>query len=145
MVTAETRQDFVDLYLMKYFAKDDTIYDKMIEGVRCTTTHFMLAFLTPKTAPLMAFASPKVTAEDFLRNCKFFDDDYDELTRIKAVGFFKEMVCQFSNKERQLLLKFITGQSRLTQKIEIEVDNDFENGQYPMGHTCGWTLSMPPY
>ena len=77
MVTAETRQDFVDLYLIKYFAKDDAIYDKMIEGVRCTTTHFMIAFLTPKTAPLMAFAYPKVSAEDFLRYCKFLVDEYD--------------------------------------------------------------------
>ena len=85
----------------------------MIDGVRSTTTRFGLGFLTPKSAPLMAFASPKVSAEDFLRNCKL-EENYDNPTQKNAVSHFKEMIRQFSNKERQLLLKFITGQSRLT-------------------------------
>lgn len=59
------------------------------------------------------------------------------------------MIRDFSNKERQMLLKFITGSSRLgpNRKIYLNLDYDDENvdNRYPVGHTCGESVDIYNY
>ena len=60
------------------------------------------------------------------------------------------MVRDFTDKERQLLLKFITGSSRLgpTRRITLNVEeygDDENDSAYPVGHTCGESCDVQLY
>ena len=60
------------------------------------------------------------------------------------------MVEEMENKDRQLLLKFMCGRSRLEpgskQRIDFKNDRDMgENARLPIGHTCGNSMDMPRY
>jgi HECT-domain (ubiquitin-transferase) len=58
------------------------------------------------------------------------------------------MIRDFSNKERQLLLKFITGSSRLgpNRHVNLNFDNDSDcDNRYPVGHTCGESVDIFNY
>jgi hypothetical protein len=56
------------------------------------------------------------------------------------------MVREFTFNERQLLLKFITGSSRLgpTRIIEVEISYNARNS-YPIAHTCGESVELVNY
>lgn len=58
------------------------------------------------------------------------------------------MIRDFSNKERQMLLKFITGSSRLGPNrhvyLNLDYDGDYDH-RYPVGHTCGESVDIYNY
>ena len=59
---------------------------------------------------------------------------------------FRQMIRDFSNKELQLLIKFITGSSRLGPNRQIYVSVEGEGDErYPIGHTCGESVDCPTY
>ena len=71
----------------------------------------ILRHLTVQAASDVAFSTPKVSSDELLSRIKFNDDAFKfPITR----QLFEKMIKEFSNKERQLLLKFVTGSSRLT-------------------------------
>ena len=58
------------------------------------------------------------------------------------------MIRDFSNKERQLLLKFITGSSRLGPNRHVNLNLDYDtdcDNRYPVGHTCGESVDIFNY
>lgn len=56
------------------------------------------------------------------------------------------MCREFTNKELQLLIKFITGSSRLGPNRQIYVSPESEDdSKYPIGHTCGESVDVPNY
>lgn len=56
------------------------------------------------------------------------------------------MIRNFSNHERSALLKFITGSSRLSNsRIRISVYDCKSDGEFPIGHTCGYSCDCPAY
>lgn len=61
---------------------------------------------------------------------------------------FRKMIKDFSNKERQLLLKFITGSSRLGPNRRINLNLEYYHDcdeRYPVGHTCGESVDIYNY
>jgi hypothetical protein len=55
------------------------------------------------------------------------------------------MMRDFSNRELQMLIKFITGSARLSATRVITVNFQNEDGGYPIGHTCGESVDLPNY
>jgi len=52
---------------------------------------------------------------------------------------------EMANEDRQLLLKFMSGRSRLQPGVEQRIDmkeNDNDN-RLPIGHTCGNSMDLP--
>jgi len=68
---------------------------------------------------------PRISAEDILNRF-----GYDESILSVTIEHFKRMVREFSNKERQLLLKFITGSSRLTNSGQVFYVNDIGQHEF---------------
>jgi len=62
---------------------------------------------------------------------------------------FWEVITEMSNEDRQLLLKFMTGRTRLQpgvqQTIEFESKHEDSDKRLPIGHTCGQYLDLPQY
>ena len=65
----------------------------------------------------------------------------------KCLSNFKQMVRDFNNKERQLLVKFITGSSRLGpgRVINLNYYDSQDDRKYPIGHTCGESVDIWNY
>lgn len=139
-MTAENRTKFAELYLAKYLEKDHLVNEAIIRGIKATASPLTLRMLTPVSGPLIAFSTPKINA-DVLISQLVFDNDAGEIN-----VNFKQMILDFSNKERQLLLKFITGSSRMgpNRRLYISYAGD-EDKSYPIGHTCGESVDCPNY
>lgn len=77
-------------------------------GIKEVCPSQILRHLTVQVASDVAFSSPRVTADEILSGIS-----HDESILPHTFKLFQRMIREFSNKERQLLLKFITGSSRL--------------------------------
>lgn len=86
------------------------IHDAIRSGIEAVCPKQILRHLTAQAASFVAFSTPKVSADELLSRVQSDEGNTFEITR----KLFDRMVREFSNKERQLLLKFITGSSRLT-------------------------------
>ena len=69
---------------------------------------------------------------------------------------FWEVVEGFTNKERQMLIKFMCGRTRLQQGSEQYIEPGYRsddsddddnpvNQRFPVGHTCGNSMDLPNY
>jgi hypothetical protein len=96
--------------------------------------------LTPQSAPKAAFAATRISANQLISQLKCYDVDDP------AFGLFQEMIRTFNYNERQALLKFITGSSRLglSRQVEISLGKE-DDEQLPVAHTCNEELDLPKY
>lgn len=111
----------------------------IINGIKDVCPLALLSHLTPKFANEIAFSSSRITADKFISHISSEGFDPDDLT----LAMFKELVKIFTYDERSLLLKFITGSTRLTPDSEIRIetyDSSSEqknDDKFPIAHTCG--------
>lgn len=149
-LTAENRENFVRLYLDRYFAVDKPMHDAIIKGIKLVCQPLIFPLLTPSVSSLVAFSSPKINPEAF---CNQLSYDRD-LTKVRLATMFKKMIRSFSNIELQLLLKFITGSSRLgigpSRRVSLYLITRSEPSEkldksFPVGHTCGESVDVPNY
>lgn len=140
-VTEQNRDEFIRLYLAKYFEQDRLIYDTIISGVKSIVPPQVLNLLSVEKAHKIAFAATKISAEQFISQLFCYDSDND------TFEYFKKTVREFTYNERQALLKFITGSSRLGvgRRIEIEIQEDTGDETLPIAHTCNESLDLPDY
>ncbi len=138
-VTAENRELFASLYLEKYLAKDKTIYDVLIKGIRQVASPEILRLLTPQSGSQIAFSSPKINVETVIKQLRFENNAPNDIKKM-----FKQMMRDFSNRELQMLIKFITGSARISASRIITVQWEDRDG-YPVGHTCGESVDLPNY
>ena len=83
-----------------------------------------------------------------LRRGASYDDGYDESSR--AVDFFWEIVREFTEDEKRLFLKFVSGSDRspidgLSGLRLIVSRNGDEDSRLPSAHTCFNHLLLPDY
>lgn len=57
------------------------------------------------------------------------------------------MIRNFNDRERSLLLKFITGAGRLmqTQTVRVDLKSHWNDDKFPIAHTCGYSVDCPSY
>ena len=56
------------------------------------------------------------------------------------------MFAEISNDDRQLVLKFMSGRSRLQPGVKQHISIRGKNeDRLPVGHTCGNTMDVPMY
>ena len=58
---------------------------------------------------------------------------------------FLNVLQSISDEDRTLLLRFITGQSRLPIKARIKVQHSGSKNALPTSSTCFFTLRLPTY
>lgn len=59
---------------------------------------------------------------------------------------FWQMIEEISNEDRQRILKFMCGRSRLQPGVTQTFDwKDTGDGRLPIGHTCGNSMDIPEY
>ena len=59
--------------------------------------------------------------------------------------WFFEFFDGMSIKDRQLCLKFMSGNSRLNQGSRYSISQDGTTDGFPVGHTCGNCMDIPVY
>lgn len=59
--------------------------------------------------------------------------------------WFWEIFEEMSKQDRQLLLKFMSGNSRINQGVRYTIDRVSREDGFPEGHTCGNSMDIPFY
>jgi E3 ubiquitin-protein ligase HUWE1 len=71
------------------------------------------------------------------------------VTSFNASAAVQEMFWQavehMSQEERELMLKFVTGRSRLPIQLKVDAGSTNSNDYFPESHTCYQQIILPPY
>lgn len=146
-VTFDTRDEYVRLEEQFRLHEFDRAIDAMKKGLGTIVPVHLLALFTPSEVETMVCGAREVDIE-FLRR----HTEYQRGIRPTDahVRFFWTVLEEMSQPERQLFIRFVSGQSRLwsddaafTMKFKLmpsAVDND---NVLPVSHTCFFSLELP--
>lgn len=96
----------------------------------------MLLQLQPSIGSKRACASSQIDTKSFKALCRVDGNK-------EGVEMFWELFEEFSNADRQLLIKFATGRTRLAQGERITIYISGNNDKmFPHGSTCGNNMSF---
>lgn len=118
----------------------------------------------------IACSAPTINLDELKKSVKIQLHGQDENLKYFE-GLFWAMIDKMSNAERSLLLRFITGSSRVDpantvgidfqelhnshiddnfnwgeiEELKLNPEKNVQNKQYPIAHTCGFSVDMPLY
>ena len=102
MLTKENTNQYIKLWLQKYTQLESAQFSQIYLGIQEVCGKRLLLLLTPKLAEKRACAAPTISVE----NIKLVTD-FSANTEFKER--FWNVIGKFSNEDRSLLVKFITG------------------------------------
>ena len=116
----------------------------MINGIKKITPPFVLNLITSSKAPQLAFAASKITADALIKQISF---GYSSSQHPEFISNVKQMIRDFTSKERQMFVKFVTGSSRLgpSRRINIAYRSDPNYNSFPVAHTCSEEVEICEY
>lgn len=146
-LTFSNRNDYVERALHYRLHEMDRQVAAVREGMSSIIPVPLLSLLTARQLEQLVCGLPEVSVEMLKKVVRYRDvTDSHQL-----IGWLWQSLEEFTNEERVLFLRFVSGRSRLpsnpadiTQKFQIiKVDRPM-NG-LPTAQTCFFQLRLPPY
>uniref|UniRef100_A0A9J8ANE0 HECT-type E3 ubiquitin transferase n=1 Tax=Cyprinus carpio carpio TaxID=630221 RepID=A0A9J8ANE0_CYPCA len=146
-LTFSNRNDYVERALQYRLHEMDRQVAAVREGMSSIIPVPLLSLLTARQLEQLVCGLPEVSVEMLKKVVRYRDiTDSHQL-----IGWLWQSLEEFTNEERVLFLRFVSGRSRLpsnpadiTQKFQIiKVDRPV-NG-LPTAQTCFFQLRLPPY
>ncbi|XP_061887279.1 probable E3 ubiquitin-protein ligase HERC1 isoform X3 [Entelurus aequoreus] len=141
------RTEYVERALEYRLHEMDSQVSAVREGMSTIVPVPLLSLLTAQQLEQLVCGLPEVSVETLKKLVRYRDMAESH----QLVGWFWQSLEEFTNEERVLFLRFVSGRSRLpsnpadmTQKFQIiKVDRPV-NG-LPTAQTCFFLLRLPPY
>jgi len=147
-VTADNRQEYVDLYVDYVLNKSvKRQFDAFERGFKKVCAGAAMDLFEPPELELLVCGSRTLDFYDLQRGTKY-DDGYDENS--ESVVQFWLVLHSFSETEKRLFLKFVSGSDRSPidglSKLKMVVSkNGDDDIRLPSAHTCFNHLLLPTY
>eukprot|EP00066_Takifugu_rubripes_P013620 XP_011602886.1 PREDICTED: probable E3 ubiquitin-protein ligase HERC1 isoform X2 [Takifugu rubripes] len=146
-LTFANRTDYVERGLDYRLHEMDSQVAAVREGMSTIIPVPLLSLLTPQQLEQLVCGLPEVSVEMLKKLVRYRDVTESH----QLIVWFWQSLQEFTNEERVLFLRFVSGRSRLpsnpadiTQKFQIiKVDRPI-NG-LPTAQTCFFLLRLPPY
>ncbi|XP_062868147.1 probable E3 ubiquitin-protein ligase HERC1 [Trichomycterus rosablanca] len=146
-LTFWNRTEYVERALEYRLHEMDRQVAAVREGMSSIIPVPLLSLLTARQLEQLVCGLPEVSVEMLRKVVRYRDVSEDH----QLIGWFWQSLEEFTNDERVLFLRFVSGRSRLpsnpadiTQKFQvIKVDRPV-NG-LPTAQTCFFQLRLPPY
>ncbi|XP_056259324.1 probable E3 ubiquitin-protein ligase HERC1 isoform X6 [Seriola aureovittata] len=146
-LTFANRTEYVERALEYRLHEMDSQVAAIREGMSTIIPVPLLSLLTAQQLEQLVCGLPEVSVEMLKKLVRYRDITESH----QLIGWFWQSLEEFTNEERVLFLRFVSGRSRLpsnpadiTQKFQIiKVDRPV-NG-LPTAQTCFFLLRLPPY
>ncbi|XP_029371513.1 probable E3 ubiquitin-protein ligase HERC1 isoform X2 [Echeneis naucrates] len=146
-LTFANRNEYVERALDYRLHEMDSQVAAIREGMSTIIPVPLLSLLTAQQLEQLVCGLPEVSVEVLKKLVRYRDITESH----QLIGWFWQSMEEFTNEERVLFLRFVSGRSRLpsnpadmTQKFQIiKVDRPV-NG-LPTAQTCFFLLRLPPY
>ncbi|XP_038130884.1 probable E3 ubiquitin-protein ligase HERC1 isoform X2 [Cyprinodon tularosa] len=146
-LTFSNRTEYVERALDYRLHEMDSQVDAVREGMATIIPVPLLSLLTAQQLEQLVCGLPEVSVEMLKKLVRYRDITENH----QLIRWFWESLEEFTNEERVLFLRFVSGRSRLpsnpadiSQKFQIiKVDRPI-NG-LPTAQTCFFLLRLPPY
>lgn len=146
-LTYTNRTEYVERALFYRLHEMDCQVSAVREGMSTIIPVPLLSLLTAQQLEQLVCGLPEVSVEMLKKLVRYRDITESQ----ELIGWFWQSLEEFTNEERVLFLRFVSGRSRLptnpadiSQKFQIiKVDRPV-NG-LPTAQTCFFLLRLPPY
>ncbi|XP_038640315.1 probable E3 ubiquitin-protein ligase HERC1 isoform X8 [Scyliorhinus canicula] len=146
-LTFSNRKEYVDRAIEYRLHEIDRQVAAVREGMSWIVPVPLLSLLTAKQLEQMVCGLPEISVEVLKKVVRYREvDEQHQLTQ-----WFWQTLEEFSNEERVLFMRFVSGRSRLpantadiSQRFQImKVDRPYDS--LPTSQTCFFQLRLPPY
>jgi hypothetical protein len=148
-VTFENRTEFCDMVERYRLHEFDLPAAAVRAGLATMVPGALLSITTGAHLERMVCGNPEVDI-DLLEECTQYEGCDKSSPHVR---WFWRAMREFSTEEREALIKFTWGRSRLPLKKELfdqlfkiqNFDQSPADGYYPVAHTCFFSLELPAY
>jgi len=147
-VTWENRSQYVQLFTRYRLTEFDVQIKAMRQGISTIVPAQLLSLFTWQELELSVCGKREVNLQLLRENTNYSGFNPED----PHIKMFWEVMESFSNDERQLLLRFVWGRSRLPlasvdfdQKFIIMSTSHNADTNLPVSHTCFFQLKLPKY
>ncbi|XP_048472974.1 probable E3 ubiquitin-protein ligase HERC1 [Rhincodon typus] len=146
-LTFSNRKEYVDRAIEYRLHEIDRQVAAVREGMSWIIPVPLLSLLTAKQLEQMVCGLPEISVDVLKKVVRYREvDEQHQLTQ-----WFWQTLEEFSNEERVLFMRFVSGRSRLpantadiSQRFQImKVDRPYDS--LPTSQTCFFQLRLPPY
>jgi len=152
-VTNENKEEYVQLVTeMKMTTAIEPQINSFLEGFNELIKPTLVSIFTPSELELLISGLPDIDIEDLRKNTEY----RGYTSESPLIGWFWNIVNEFGQEEKALLLQFVTGTSKVPldgfkalmgmsgpQKFQIYKAHD--TSRLPTAHTCFNQLDLPEY
>ncbi|KAM6980533.1 putative E3 ubiquitin-protein ligase HERC1 [Aplochiton taeniatus] len=146
-LTFSNRKEYVDRAIEYRLHEIDRQVAAVREGMSWIIPVPLLSLLTAKQLEQMVCGMPEICCEVLKKVVRYREVDEQHA----LVQWFWQTLGEFSNEERVLFMRFVSGRSRLpantadiSQRFQImKVDRPYDS--LPTSQTCFFQLRLPPY
>ncbi|XP_023674598.2 probable E3 ubiquitin-protein ligase HERC1 isoform X1 [Paramormyrops kingsleyae] len=146
-LTFSNRKEYVDRAIEYRLHELDRQVAAVREGMSWIVPVPLLSLLTAKQLEQMVCGMPEISVDVLKKVVRYREVDEQH----QLVQWFWHTLEEFSNEERVLFMRFVSGRSRLpantadiSQRFQImKVDRPFDS--LPTSQTCFFQLRLPPY
>lgn len=148
LVTNDTRQEFIDLYINHIFNDSVEVqFNAFSRGFNKVCAGNALDLFTPTELEFLLCGNPNLDFDDLERGTRY-QDGFDAAS--PTVKMFWDVLKEFGQDDKKKFLKFTTGSDRapidgLSQLGLILSRNTDEDERLPSSHTCFNHLLLPAY
>uniref|UniRef100_A0A2K5YQA7 HECT-type E3 ubiquitin transferase n=1 Tax=Mandrillus leucophaeus TaxID=9568 RepID=A0A2K5YQA7_MANLE len=146
-LTFSNRKEYVERAIEYRLHEMDRQVAAVREGMSWIVPVPLLSLLTAKQLEQMVCGMPEISVEVLKKVVRYREVDEQH----QLVQWFWHTLEEFSNEERVLFMRFVSGRSRLpantadiSQRFQImKVDRPYDS--LPTSQTCFFQLRLPPY
>ncbi|XP_037767220.1 probable E3 ubiquitin-protein ligase HERC1 isoform X1 [Chelonia mydas] len=146
-LTFSNRKEYVERAIEYRLHEIDRQVAAVREGMSWIVPVPLLSLLTAKQLEQMVCGMPEISVEVLKKVVRYREVDEQH----QLVQWFWHTLEEFSNEERVLFMRFVSGRSRLpantadiSQRFQImKVDRPYDS--LPTSQTCFFQLRLPPY
>uniref|UniRef100_A0A3Q2L5Y8 HECT-type E3 ubiquitin transferase n=1 Tax=Equus caballus TaxID=9796 RepID=A0A3Q2L5Y8_HORSE len=146
-LTFSNRKEYVERAIEYRLHEMDRQVAAVREGMSWIVPVPLLSLLTAKQLEQMVCGMPEISVEVLKKVVRYREVDEQH----QLVQWFWRTLEEFSNEERVLFMRFVSGRSRLpantadiSQRFQImKVDRPYDS--LPTSQTCFFQLRLPPY
>jgi len=126
--------------------------NSFIEGFYDLIDPELISMFTPSELELLISGLPDIDIDDLRRNTEYRNYTADSTT----IQWFWQIMNEFGQEERALLLQFATGTSKvplegfkslqgMSGPQKFQIHKSYEKGKLPTAHTCFNQIDLPEY
>ena len=147
-VTFDNCGEYGQLIVKKRLEEHPIAYNRIRDGMSAVVPIDYLNLLSYKQLETLVCGATNIDIDILKENTEYEGCSASD----QHIGFFWEVLKEFSPKEKSLYLKFVWGRSRLPSgkdwkhmKITRSNPSGPVNNYMPVSHTCFFTLDLPAY